>query len=281
MGGKASHHFLWPNLCAAVRSAPLPHPGLHIQGGSVNYKLMATSTDAQANGEWERFLALLAEQRKHGHLSLVGPKGAATEAGSPDPHYPFNALAVLGAWRAARRSGPPQAANACERWVGAELALAREFLVDGERCMVPATRVKDEKGQTPVSYLRDVLVAILDQRYLPGPAGKASSPWWRSDYALAALVLREILSGPKGGAIRERLLAAPLPKLFLPIHRARFPEGGYLAWLEDTPEARAAGLDVCNFVEVRPPVEAQFGFNWAPLPELPSEGREEVIGREV
>lgn len=278
MANQPMHVFLWANLCAATRGLPLPYPALQNEGGSVNYKLMAASRSAQVEGDWKPLLALLAAQRKYGHLSLGGPHGVATEAGAPDPHYPFNALSVIAAWRAARLSGPPHAAIACAQWVGADLALARAFLAPDGRCILPAPRVKDEKGQEPVSSLRDVLLALVERRQPSGPAGNPSSPWWHQDYALAAVVLRDILRGPKGEGARQRLLAAPFPKLYLPIHRADLGDGGYVAWLEDTAAARDAAIDVCNSVEVPAEGEPRYGYDWSPPPAVPSQSREEILG---
>lgn len=273
----AMHEYLIANLVASARRQPLPYPGVANKGGSVNYRLMEAAKQALL-GNWGPLLAILAEMREVGHLTLAGPRGAATEAAAPGPHDYFNTLSLAAPWQRAAKDGKADAERALELAIGDELALARAFRV-GQVSSAPSARGKDEKGQGPASPLRDVMVALLlDEPLPPGNARNRRGPWWSEPYGMSAAILRDMLSGPAGAARRDRLRAAPEPRLYVPIHKAELSGGGHLAWLDDSPAARVSVIDPINWVRAEPGRRVECGYNWSEVPEVPAGAVVRVVG---
>ncbi len=281
----ALHEQLWPNLKEAVGGAAKPPmPQLDSATGSRNYyrlgKARALLAGWRGGPGWspqliaqqrQDWLSDLRAEREQGHMSKRGGKGVANEQGCPSPHSKFHYLAVMGVWREAMKRGDSEVAAECEYWVGAELYLAAQMAYDGVT-LEPGGRVKDEKGQA-LAEDRDALLALLLQAKLQRPMG---GKWWRNDDGLAPSIFAGILNSQPG--LRERLLKAPEPKLALPVHVVDLPGSGYLAWIEDTDEARTQlGHDALSWVSNGPEGQV-LGYDWKPLPDRPEGAQERIYG---
>ena len=217
------------------------------KGGSVNYRLMDRLTGyiTGTRGARSASLEILSEMQRVGHLSLDGPNGVATEAGSPAAHWAFNQMAVLGGLKWALRRGDSEIVIATTTFVADEIGLDLEHRYGGRVCL-PAPRVKDEKHEAPLDGYRDVAVALV-----LGERVKKNSRYWEEPLATAVATLRELLGKHKG--LRDTLREAQMPKLYLPIIKTQLEDGGFRAEIEDTPEARKAmGRDGCHVVEIGP-----------------------------
>jgi|SRR6185295_2704966 len=264
-----THEALFPRLVSAIREERVEPVGIF--SGSVNYKLMDAFTAwiAQPTPEHEqRCLGYLAGMQTLGHLTLGGTNGVATEAGSPAAHWTFNVASVLGGLKFALKRDNARMRDACFGFLLAEIGLNRAFRWKG-RVILPAPRVKDEKEEGPIDGYRDVVTALA-----LGERVRKPERYWTEPLAVAAATMKELLSlSPRQpGAHRPPVLtaaqirlfqSAPLPKLYLPILRRDLADGGYIAWIEDTPEARAAmGRDACHFVRCAPDGET-WGYDFA------------------
>lgn len=294
-----THKILKPRLDAAIRGEILVayEAAERLVHGSINYcrmgfgawllRLMlllgvgAKTVGAELTEARHRWLGFLEMHRKVGHLSRHGPRGEATEAGAPGAHWAFNLKPVLGVWIAALRADDLGLAMACEADVAREVGFCRAFRLGDGRVTMPCPRLQaipDDDGETqplghdkkqrPWDRERDRFIAVLLGE------GKAS----HEDVSCSRL-LELILTLPDGSAIRERLLAAPPPKLLLPIVRYDLP-GGFFAEIEATEQSRRVlGADGCNWVLAREHEEIRFGVDWQARPDdLPEFGEPEVIG---
>lgn len=270
MGG--THEVLFPRLVGAIRGESVEP--VELSGGTVNYKLMDAATAwiaAPSPKSERRMLDLLHEMRRIGHLSLEGPKGVACEQGAPAAHWTFNVGSVAGVlkWAHARGHVPLFAAALDFMRDEAWLDLAHTY---NGRCILPAPRVKDEKGQGPLDGYRDVFVALV-----LGDRVKKSARYWSQPGAIAVATVREV-DWVTGGELFRELRKASMPRLYLPIRREhlqreRIDEGtltidaaGFRSWIERTPEAeRAMGRDGCNWVSAGPDGLA-WGYDWEAPP---------------
>ena len=266
----AFHEVLFPRLAAAIREKPVRPLGN--VGGSVNYRLMATGTACIADpkpAHQEAFVDLLDEQEQEGHLTLRGPRGVACEQGAPGMHWVFNCASIVGVLKWAILRGQDRVRKACVRWIANEAGLDRHFRFQG-RVYLPCPRVKDEKGQAPTEGYRDVFLALV-----LGENVRKEDAYWLHPQALAVSTLREILHMKPSRGVKPLTVAelrqirqAPVPKLYLPILKTDLPRGGYLAVIEDTPEARKAmGKDTCNWVRCSPE-GISWGVDWKNPPIL-------------
>jgi hypothetical protein len=253
----ALHEQLFPRLIAAIRGDSSVRAIGSVQG-SVNYRMMDRATSAIVSptpANISSFSSLLLEQELTGHLSLSGPNGVAVEQGAPGMHWTYNAASVTGVFLRV-----PALRDICARWMRNEVALNLAFRWEGET-VLPAPRVKDEKGQGPRDGYRDVWTALA--------AGEVSrelkrgEKFYRADQAIACWAMREAW---RVGLMGQGVVGTTVPKLYLPILRRELDGGGFLAWIEDTPNARKAmGKDGCNWVRCAP-AEVTWGVDWAPLP---------------
>jgi hypothetical protein len=220
----------------------------------------------------------IADQRDQlvvGHWAHRGAVGIQNECMAPAPHDSFDLAPTMVVWREALRRSDAEVAALAEAEVGRVVALSRELSARGIVCS-PCGRAKTDDDPSNGSGLDqwrsreyDSLLAAVDG----GRKLKYSS--------LATTTFAEILARPEGPGIRARLRAAPLPEvLALPIHRADLGGGAYLAWIEDTPEARQQlGHDALSWVRWGPGMaQPELGYDWAPLPAIPAGAEVLVIG---
>lgn len=254
----ALHENLFPLLVAAIHGEKVKPLG--IEGGSVNYRLMDDGTawivDPSPENK-ERFLGHLRNMRETGHLSIRGHAfGVACEQGSPGMHWTFNVGSVLGVLKWALIREDAQMIIACVGFLDDELGLDEAHLWRN-RIILPAPRVKNEKGQRPIDGNRDLFVRMVNG-YKPRKRAK----FWAEPQNIVAATLREILRS------EPQLFAPPhaYPKLHLPILKTELPGGGFIAWIEKTPEAEhAMGRDGCNWVRCAPD-GVTYGFDWSEPP---------------
>jgi hypothetical protein len=251
MGGHKDLFFPLARVIRGDRNVPLAPVD---QRGSLNYKLMAAARNAILSPDLRaRFVDLLDEQERVGHLTIEGPDGYACEQAAPGMHWTFNAASVTGVYLRV-----PELREVCGRWIRNEVGLNRAFRLDGKTAL-PCARLKDERDQPPVDGYRDCWTALA----LGQETGRGEG-YYRSDLAIACWAMAEICRLD----LLPDLSGAPVPKLLLPILRKDLPEGGYLAWLEDTPLARRAlGRDACNWV-INRPSGLSWGSDWEPVPEI-------------
>ena len=244
---------------------------LGVSGGSLNYQMMDAGTavlvapeDAGARTRW---LSLLADQQKWGHLSRRGPNGVQNEAGAPSMHWTFNVAPVLGVLiMAGKRLHEGKAPDwARDLWdtgftfLKAEIGLDRAFRWKG-RSIIPCPRAKDEKQEGPIDGYRDVVTALALGEKVNKP-----THYWTDDQAIAASSMRQLLP-LLGPAYKHDLAMAPMPSLMFPIHSKSLDGGGFIAWIEDTPEARTAfGHDALNWVRCTP-ANVDWGYDWSEVP---------------
>jgi len=264
----ATHGILWPNVLANLRGER-PKPlwplgeGRH---GSVNYWMMNSFTvwrnDPSAKAE-KALLDTYAEFRRVGHLSMEAKGGVATEQGIPGAHWYFNLAPALGTFRFATIEKRVDLEDAALAFLLDEVGLNRAFTYNGWVVM-PSPRIKDEKHMTPHDGYRDVFTALA-----LGKKAKKSEAYWKDDQSAAVRTMKLIVEEglwPVSTAQR-----AKVPKLYLPIMKSDLPGGGYLAQIEDTPEARKAiARDACNWVRMGPRIlfkegEA-YGYDWSEPP---------------
>jgi hypothetical protein len=250
--------------------------------GPINYFAMDTGTRAIASPtltNLKSFEDFLLRQERDGHLSRKGPKAVACEAGSPGAHWTFNAAPVAGVLlEACKRGDAPGHGlrSACVRWLGNEAGLNRKYRFRGE-VWFPCPRVKNEKttrnnpkGQPPWDGYRDVATDLLS-----GVKVRRPDDYWQHPQAIAVRTIKALLElkaengvVPLAEAELEIIQTSGEPKLYMPIQKQPTQDGGYLAWIEETPEARACmGRDCCNWVLVGPG-GATWGVDWEPLPEI-------------
>lgn len=271
----ATHEVLFPRLIAAIRGEKVKPVG--ITGGSVNYKLMDSATSWILNPSDENRRVLLGHfenMRKTGHMSLAGPKGVACEQGAPMAHRKFNMAPILAIFKFATTSDrhiDPALAEDAEVVILDEIGLTQAFMYKGTS-VIPAPRVKDEKGQGPVDANRDRLSWVLrgiDPRKL-----KVGRNYWRDDEGnLDVILARELVEkGTWGAELTWAAEHADLPvNLHLPIIAEHLVEGGFTAYIPDTPENRKTmGKDACHFVHAGED-GVWWRYDWEP--ELDADGK--------
>lgn len=280
-----THRVLWPNLVLAVRgSKSAKHVG--IEGGSVNYRLTDDTTAWILDPSEENRRVLLGHfenMRKTGHMSLAGPKGVACEQGAPAAHRKFNMASVLAVFKFATTSDrtgqpatsrhiDPELAEAAESVILDEIGLTQAFMYKG-MSVIPAPRVKDEKGQGPIDANRDRLSWVL--RGIDHKKLKVGRNYWHDDEGnLDVILARELVE--KGTWSDEHIFAAEhadLPKLYLPINTRHWTGNveQFEAWIDDTPENRKVmGKDACHFVHAGED-GVWWRYDWEP--ELDADGK--------
>ena len=259
-----THEILWPRLCEAVRWAlwglggPVPvSPKLEQDiHGSPNYRLMGWATwllrawkENPKAGDClrarKRWLDTLIEMKQLGLFTLGGPSGVATEAGAGDPHAAFLWLPLVAVYAWALEVKDKATIALSEELFGGAVALAAQYEFRGVTCM-PSTRAKKEKGQDGRSSLVDVIRWLIRGGVKPPVA--SHDMWWTQDYSLAAAVVRRnIVKGPAGWLRKRRLAKAAPAETFIEIKREDW-HGGFIAWVEDEPLARASGIDWLSMV---------------------------------
>jgi hypothetical protein len=245
----ADHTRLWNHFILAVRgSKEAKHQ--NVGGGSVNYRLIDDTTAWILDPSPENRLTLLghfANMKRTGHMSLAGPKGVACEQGSPAAHRKFNMAPLLAIFKFARERGDNELALAAEAVILDEVGLTQAFMFKGTS-VIPAPRVKDEKGQGPVDVNRDRLSWVLrgaDLRKI-----KTGKSFWKDDEGnLDVILAREL--------VESRVWDDEL--IVMAIHS------------DDTPENRKVmGRDGCHFVHAAPD-GIWWRVDWEP--ELDAEGK--------
>lgn len=242
----AGHRERWIRVKAAAQGARVVPVG-DGNGGSVNYRIMDLATAYLVDTSPEnmrRLLDLCYRLRKVGHLTLTGPNGVATEAGSPGMHWSFNLAPLLAALRAALELHHDELAAALLAIVTDEVGLDLAYRFNG-MSVVPCPRVKDEKAEAPIDGYRDRVVALAVGE---NPKG---NKWLGDPDALAVRLMAELVS--RHPEWRAKFRAAGVPKLYVPIERVDLEGGGYSARLVDSADARKAlGRDACHRVRVTP-----------------------------
>lgn len=275
MGSRAGHHGLYRNLELAVEGKFLMKGAPTGWGGSRNYGAMrnaAALLSAWTRGDEVEARTIrtlwMGDQRDQlvvGHWAHRGGDGLQNECMAPAPHDLFDLAPTMVVWREALKRGDLEVAALAEAEVARQVALCRALSAKGIVCS-PCGRAKTDDDPSNGSgadqwrsRLYDSILATVDG----GKKFKYSS--------LATVAFAEILARPEGPAIRARLRAAELPKvLALPIHKAELGGGTYLAWIDDTPEARKQlGHDALSWVRWGPGMkEPDLGYDWAPLPAI-------------
>lgn len=249
----ATHESLWPNFIGAVRGSKSARH-LNIEGGSVNYRLLDDTTawilDPSPQNR-KTLLGHFANMKRTGHMSLSGPKGVACEQGSPMAHRKFNLAPLLAIFKFARARGDEELKEGAENIILDEVGLTSSYTYKGTS-VIPAPRVKDEKGQGPIDRNRDRLSLILQG--VDADSLRVGRNFWKDDDGnLDVILAREVTeSGLWDHELIEMARRADLPKLYLPIEDSQFgPQGGFEAWITDTPNNRKTmGRDGCHFVHV-------------------------------
>jgi hypothetical protein len=273
----ADHTRLWNHFILAVRgSKEAKHQ--NVGGGSVNYRLIDDTTAWILDPSPENRLTLLghfANMKRTGHMSLAGPKGVACEQGSPAAHRKFNMAPLLAIFKFARERGDNELALAAEAVILDEVGLTQAFMFKGTS-VIPAPRVKDEKGQGPVDVNRDRLSWVLrgaDLRKI-----KTGKSFWKDDEGnLDVILARELVeSRVWDDELIVMAIHSDLPLLYLDIKMNTTQSGGgshygFEAWIDDTPENRKVmGRDGCHFVHAAPD-GIWWRVDWEP--ELDAEGK--------
>lgn len=247
----ATHESLWPNFIGAVRgSTSARHLG--IKGGSVNYRLLDDTTAWLLDPSPQNRKTLLghfANMKRTGHMSLSGPKGVACEQGSPMAHRKFNMAPLLAIFKFARARGDEELEEDAEEVILDEVGLTSSFTFKGVS-VIPAPRVKDEKGHGPIDSNRDRLSLILQG--VDVDSLRVGHNFWKDDDNLDVIIARELA---ESGLWDDELIVmskhAVTPKLYIPITINFNPiiGGGFEAWIPDTPDnRRTMGKDGCHFV---------------------------------
>ena len=263
----SSHRALLLHLVAAIQGEKTAPVG--IKGGSVNYKLMEKGTRVildPSPANQTAFLDLLRQQKREGHLTLRGPRGVACEAGSPSMHWSFNAGPIVGVALWACKRNQPELRSACVEWIADEVGLNR-WLWWKDGAWLPCPRLKREKGQSPNTKYRDrfTRMAAGEDAEFTKLARQKDADYWAAPEAVAVATMRALRPLLTKDEL-ERIRTSPPPKLYLPILKKELPGGGFLAYIEDTPEARQAmGKDSCNWVRCAPE-GITFGVDWEALP---------------
>ena len=259
----ATHKELLPRLVGAARGEKVTP--LRIEGGSVNYRLMDDGTTwimepTEAN---ERiFLGYLQEMKEVGHLTLVGPKGVACEQGAPAAHWTFNVGSVVAVCKFAIERKRVKLRAACEDFLIDEVGLNKPFRINKVIALC-CPRAKDEKKEAPIDGYRNVFTSLA-----LGERVTKSLHYWQEPLAVAVSTFREIL--PKLGLdFVTRARTAEMPRLYLPIRRVSLQDGGFLAYIEQTPAAEAAmGSDGCNWVKSLADGTITYGYDWSTPPTV-------------
>lgn len=249
----ALHEQLFPRLVGAIRGQRNITP-LGITGGSVNYRLMDAATayiTMPTTATRSRAMSLMLELEEVGHFCLRGPSGIACEQGSPGMHWTFNMASVIGIADYAESRNHMDLYWAAMRVIQGEAALCAEYRY-GPHVIMPAPRVKDEIDQGPIDGYRDVFTKLAF-----GEKVKKPNKYWSQDSAIAVSTFRNMDVHFTPGIA--------LPKLYVPIHKVTHDDG-FLAWVDDTPEARAVmGHDCCNWV-LTANGQYKWGYDWSPVP---------------
>jgi hypothetical protein len=242
----AGHRERWIRVKAAAQGAKVVPVG-DGNGGSVNYRIMDLCTAYLVDPSPEnmrRLLDFLRRLRKDGHLTLTGPNGVATEAGSPGMHWSFNIAPLLAALRKALEMHHDELVAALLAVITDEVGLDNGYRFNGMTA-VPCPRVKDEKDEGPIDGYRDRVVAIAIGEKPKG------NKWLSDPDALAVRLMAELTD--RHPEWRTLFRAARVPKLYVPIERVELEGGGYSARLVDSADARKAlGRDACHRVRVTP-----------------------------
>lgn len=273
----AWHDILWPEYYSAVHGSKTvtrndkSYP-VEIRGpvpGSINYLHMSVATSLLMDPTPERaqdYIDLLEEEERVGHLSQEGPQGRRTEAGSPGMHWSMNTAPVVGVTLRAlqgwfdkflSRELIDKIIRLGLRWISNELALDCSFRFKG-KVILPCPRVKDEKKQKPYDGYRDVFVKLA-----LGERVKKKAEYWSSPSSLAVSLMRDLMKlDPDIPPYYVRM-----PKLLLSINKKVLGDGGYLAWIDDTPEHRVIlGKDGVSWIRCSNIDGITFGYDWEPLP---------------
>ena len=266
----ASHSVLFPKLVAAIRGEKV-RPS-EIKGGSLNYRSMVKATKLLVSwtpANHAEFVAHLNNMLSTGHMSLSGEHGVACEQGSPGMHWTFNTAPVIGVYRECHRRNDIELGSLCEEVILNEIGLDRAFRF-GKKVVMPAPRIKggpeERKLQMqPFDGYRDVFLALA-----LGETVKRPARYWAEDQAIAVAVMRdlvksEIWDDEKQAEARRTLM----PPLYLPTLSRPLPDDGFVAWIEDTEEARRAmGKDACHWVRCAGKNDITWGYDFAtPVPE--------------
>lgn len=282
----AWHDVLYPNVVKAIAGDFNFKPTGFVEN-TINYGMMssvATCLHSPTIDNIDRYLDILTEMRREGHLARRGPKGVGTEAGAPAMHWTFNIGPPAGmtlrameeeelelSKRVIKKPIPKRSMVITE---GLNF-LCNEYQLDKRHTYIyrdekrkltlttalPCPRAKDEKDQKPYGdKYRDISVALLS-----GKRVRKSVKYWNEPQSLAIRCIRDLLALKPSllGMFRE----AGYPKLAMEIHKQDIGHNGdYIAYIEDTPEnRRMMGRDCCNWVRCVDK-KITFGYDWSEVP---------------
>jgi len=260
----ADHVRLLRDLTLAAQGKPiLSTPSLGY-GGSYNYGRMRIAA-AYAHALLTRNAKLASDARSlwldnereqltighHCHLNQC-------EQLEPQPHSEFIIAAGCLMWREALKQGDRELASACEADMGRDVALWKVFNLGGIVC-APSARAKDaddKSNDAGVGQWRNRPGDAILSRVLTGRRGVKFN-------GLSVQLFDQCMMG----IVRERMNAAPLPKLRVPVHRVSLPGGGYAAWHEPTEEAKQAlGRDALSGVVHQIAGRPEVYYDWQEMP---------------
>lgn len=272
----ADHVRLLRDLKLAADSQPIKSKPALGFGGSYNYGLMriaAALENAHLTGDHvlsgearEMWMDNEREQRNIGHHC----HREQCEQLQPQPHSEFIIAPVCLVWRGALRRDDVELAAACEANMGRSIALWKRLNLGGIVCS-PSARAKDpddKSNDSGVGQWRNRPADAILARVVGGKRIRYNG--------LSVQLFEECLQ--LGSKISDRLRAAPIPKLRVPVYRAEVP-GGYIAWHEPTQAAREAlGKDALSGVIHTVKGKPELFFDWRKITGMPGGAAVEILG---